>query len=385
MPSSTDKRKLRVAILVRKLEVGGAERQALELAKGLARNGHEPTILTFYPGGRFWDEAVAADINVHSIDKISRWDMFKFQQRLIRKLKDLRVEILQTFDTPPGLIGLAARPFVPGLKVIWGVRASNVDLSHYDYSRQLVFQSTRILSRFADRIITNSHAGAEFVCARGYPQNKVSVVHNGIDTDRFMPDTAAGLAKRKELSVSPDELLIGIAARLDPMKDHKVFLDAARLFQQSGRKAKFICVGDGPDGEKLREYAGNAGIAETVIWPGSRNDMPAIYSAMDINTLTSAWGEGFPNTIAESMACGTACVATVVGDSREILLDDSYSIPVGDAEALFEFWRNYADLDTTTRQQISKDSREKICTSFSPGKMVQETEKIYRMLAGDPI
>jgi glycosyltransferase involved in cell wall biosynthesis len=377
-----EKPPIRIAILIRKMEVGGAERQALELAKGLLANGHLPVLITFYPEGKFWHEALEANIPIISLEKFSRWDVATFLFRLIKKLKELNVDILHTFDTVPGLFGSLAQPFIPNLKLAWGIRASNVDLSRYDYSRQLVFQFTIVLSHFANLIIANSKAGSKYVHSKGYPSKKLVVVANGIDTDRFRIDRVSARVIRQELAIQDDELLIGIAARLDPMKDHATFLKAARYFLDSGGKAKFICAGDGPERESLISLAHEMGISQSVRWLGTRSDMPAIYNAMDINTLTSAWGEGFPNTIAEAMACGTPCVSTTVGDSTDIVLGEEYSIHLGDASALSKFWLTYSNLGWSDRQDISHACRAKISMNYSIGAMIENSVQHYtRMLS----
>jgi len=89
------------------------------------------------------------------------------------------------------------------------------------------------------------------------------------------------------------------------MKDHPTFLRAAAMLARERPDVRFVCVGDGPENYKseMHQLASVLGLDGRLIWAGSRQDMPAVCSALDI-AASSSYGEGFSNTIAEAMACG---------------------------------------------------------------------------------
>jgi glycosyltransferase involved in cell wall biosynthesis len=131
--------------------------------------------------------------------------------------------------------------------------------------------------------------------------------------------------------------LIGLIARLDPMKDHPTFLRAAALLTRQLPGARFICVGDGPANyrERLRNLSRELGLSQCLTWAGARSDMSAIYNALDIIVSASSY-EGFSNVIAEAMTCGVPAVVTDVGDSALIVTDCGEVVPKEDAEQLKE-------------------------------------------------
>src|SRR5262249_22113417 len=155
---------------------------------------------------------------------------------------------------------------------------------------------------------------------RGLPAERIAVVPNGIDTEAMQPDAVAGSALRRAWGMSPGAFVIGCVARLDPMKDHANLLNAAATLTRGNPHGRFVCAGDGPAAYRceLQALASSLGVADRVVWAGEIRDVKAAYSAFDIATLPSAFGEGFPNVIGEAMACGTPTVATDVGDVRPI-------------------------------------------------------------------
>ncbi len=184
----------------------------------------------------------------------------------------------------------------------------------------VVFRMECFFSRFADLIIVNSYAGRNYHLKHGFPEKKMVVIPNGIDTDYFKPDPAARAQKRAEWRIGEHEKLIGIVARLDPMKDHPTFLKAAALLAKEKEDVRFVCVGDGLERykSKMKELSSELGLVGKIIWAGAHKDMNAVYNAMDI-LVSSSYGEGFPNVIGEAMACGVQCVVTDAGDSALIV------------------------------------------------------------------
>ena len=370
-------------MLVRKMEIGGSERQTLELAKGLPVDRFDATILTFYPGGEFLKEAEEAGVKVVSLDKKGRWDLMLFFIRLVRELRHLKSDILYTVDGPPGILGLAARPFVRGLKVVWGIRASNMDLTRFDYSRQMVFRALKRLSGRVDLVIANSEFGRAYVVKSGFSAKNISVVHNGIDIDYFAPNSDDRTALRHSWGVASEvEALIGIVARLDPMKDHDTFLRAAAYFLERGGQARFVCVGDGPEKSRLQALANDLGLGGKVIWAGTRRDMPSVFAALDINTLTSVT-EGFPNTLGEAMACATPCISTDVGDAASIMGELGQVVLVGNFEAIANAWAELVAKKPDERHQLGQLCRSRVQEHFSVQAMVEASIACYEPLMMD--
>ncbi len=360
---------MRILLLCRSLDVGGAERQLVILATGLHQKGHEVSVMVFYANGALENELHASGIPVIDLHKSGRWDVLPFFARAVRMVWKLKPGVIYGFLGSPNILTAFLKLIIRRAKIVWGVRSSNVDLDRYDWLSRLSYRMECWLSRFADLIICNSHAGMEYAAEHGFPRGRMTVIPNGIDTERFKPDEAAGARIRAEWGVAEHEILIGLVARLDPMKDHTTFLRAAAMLVQKRQDVRFVCVGDGPGLYKreLHQLAHKLGLDGRLIWAGARHDVPAICNAMDI-AVSSSYSEGFSNTIAEAMACGVPCVVTDVGDSALIVGDLGVVIPPVMPDAMCEGFRLMLkrfepDLPAATRASIvSRYTQETLAT-----------------------
>ncbi len=358
------------------------------LAKGHDRARYEPHLVTVYPGGVLEAELREAGVALHSLDKAGRWDLLGAQRRLAALLREIRPALLHGSLTTGNLMALAARSAAPGAKLIWGWRASAMDYAHYGPWTRWAEALERRLSARPDLIIANAEAGKRDQRARGAAAERVAVVPNGIDVARFKPDAEARKRLRAEWRLGDDDVAIGLVARLDPMKGHAVFLDAAAKAIARRPGLRFLVVGGGAEAplRRLQARAEALGIADRVRWTGRRLDVPQVLAALDLATSASLFGEGFSNALAEAMACGRPCVATEVGDAATILGDCGRLVPAGDAEALARGWLDLLDRLAAEGDDLRSACRRRIVDSFSLDALVARTEALYgRLLAGEPV
>lgn len=365
-----------ILFLARSLDRGGAERQLVVLASGLARRGHAVAVAVFFGGGVYEAELAAAGVRVINLGKQGRWDILAFLNRLVRLVRKECPDVLHSYLGVPNILAVVLKPFLPGTRIVWGVRASNMDLSRYDWLSRLAYVLERRLARFSDRIIANSHAGKRHAVENGFPEDKIFVIPNGIDTEYFRFDPEGRRQVRLAWGVGEDEILVGLAARLDPMKDHSVFLEAASRIARERREVRFVCVGGGPAdyAEALKQRAAALSLTNQLIWVGARDDMPAVYSALDIAS-SSSYSEGFSNTIAEAMACGVPCVVTDVGDSALIVGDTGSVVPTGDHSALAAAIQRLTDLSHEERRGLGEACRARVVSEFGIDRLVDRTER----------
>ena len=365
---------LRLLFLTRSLTYGGSERQLVALAKGLWRQGVSVTVATFYPGGPLGRDIESTGVSIESLEKRARWDVLGFFWRLLRLVRRIQPTILHGYLATANILTVLLKPLFPSAKIVWGLRASNMELERYGYVDQIQSWVECKLSHFADLIVVNSHAGFDFAARKGFPQDKMVVIPNGIDTERFVPDRLLRDKLRTEWGVGPTEILIGLVARLDPMKDHPTFLRAAAFFARECPHVRFVCVGDGAASyrEQLQALSRELGLAESLRWVGFRDDIAAVYNSLDLACSSSLFGEGFSNAIAEAMACGVPCVVTDVGDSAAIVGATGEVVPGGDPQALANGWRR---LRARLRVQpdLRAEARNRIAQHFGVASLVERT------------
>lgn len=367
----------RLVIFARKLDQGGAERQIVALAKELKKKGWDVHVLLFYIGGVFDSELAAAGVPMHFVDKRGRWDVFGFVIRLISILHKLRPATIYSFLDLPNILSVVLGPFIGSPRLVWSIRAAGMEMRHYDWLSRLIPWLEAFLSRAANIVVANSHAGKSWAAARGFPSDKIVVVENGIDTARFQFDTLGRARLRAEWEVVADETVIGLVGRLDPMKGHEFFLETAAQLVKTRKHLKFVCVGSGNEqyAHRLKQHADALGLKQQVIWAGPRSDMAAVFSALDILASSSCFGEGFSNVIAEAMSCERPCVVTDVGDSARIVGELGEVVPPRNPDAFVAALATMLDR-IHENTDLGSQARARIVGQFSVERMVLRTESI---------
>jgi glycosyltransferase involved in cell wall biosynthesis len=366
--------------LIRALSAGGAERQAATLARGLAERGHDVRLLLFY-GGAGEDAPRVPGISIKKLGKRGRWDMVRFYERLRSEIRDRHPDVLYSMLPAANIAAALAWRRRRGAALVMGVRASRMRLGYYDRVTRVTYALETLFARRADAIIANSRSGRDAAIARGFPSARLHVVFNGIDVARFRPDKAARARWRTRLGIADDDPVIGLVARVDPMKAHDVFLDAAAQFRLVRPRSRFILAGTGahPANTVLTDAIARRGLDAAVALVGERTDIESLYPAFDIASLSSAFGEGFPNAVAEAMAAGVPCVATDVGDCRDIVAETGRIVAPGDAGALVAAWESLLTLGPDERASLGAAARARVVAHYDVARLVEETEMILRM------
>lgn len=362
---------MRVLFLIRSLEAGGAERQLVLLANGLAQRGHEVGVAVFYSGGILENNLDGPALFL--LKKKGRWDAYSFLRSYGRCLKSFQPDILHSYLGTANNLAVLAKLFNPSLSVVWGIRSTSVNFSAYGKLAKIDYCVQRLLSNSPNMIIANSHAGKQDAINSGFSSDSFLVIPNGIDVQHYIPDQAKGTGLRGQWQHAPDDLLIGIVGRLDPMKGHWAFLQAVKIALQKEASLRVVCVGKGPLEPDLHLLCRDLKIEDKVIWAGLQIDMPAVYNALDVCCLASLFGEGFPNVLGEAMACGVPCVTTDVGDAAHIVGKTGLIVPKGNPEAMAEALLMMAQ--RVKRGELS-ETRTRIVEHFSLERMVDATETI---------
>jgi len=368
--------KIRILFLTRTLGIGGRERQLVTLVKGLDKTRFDVTVVTFYDGGEFGDELKQAPgVQALSLCKKGRWDLGAFALRLPAVMRKVRPHIVHGYGMVANeLSWLMGRLY--RARVVWGMRTLAPEISTQDRLLRILNKlrlGERLFSR-VDLIIVNSQAGFRSLVSRGYPGQRMSVIPNGIDTDYFSPiEEFEKEAIHKRWGVSSDCLVVGLIARINPNKGHQTFLRAAALLRDLYPTVRYVCVGSGPDAYITEQQAlsQELGIADRVVWAGWEQDMPLVYNSINIANTISEEREGFPNAVAEAMACGIPCVVTDVGDAAFIVGDTGTVVPVKDPASLARAWERLLMISADERRAMGVLARQRIQTQFSVPTLIE--------------
>ncbi len=367
---------MKILVLLRALSIGGAERRASLIAAGLQRSGHTVTLAVFYGGGPLEPALSEQGIQPVDLKKRGRWDLIGFPLRFIRLVQRERPDIVYSFLSGPNLLTALTLPCLGQPRLVWALCASRVDWDRYEGFRQWIDRLEILLSRIPKAILSNSRAGRDDAVAAGYPVDRIHIVPNGFDTEKFRPDPIRRARLRKLWAVPAGSPLFGLIARPDPMKGHAVFLQAAVLCRHRLPDARFVLIGG-----TIAPPDNPPALAERLIWLDHHPDMPAVYNALDILVSASLFGEGLSNAIGEAMASGTPCVVTDVGDSAFLVDEYGRVVPPADpaalAEAMVSLWQQ------SSNDGVNRDGmRRRIVEHFSLAAMINGTEAVFRSLQG---
>jgi glycosyltransferase involved in cell wall biosynthesis len=179
-------------------------------------------------------------------------------------------------------------------------------------------------------------------------------------------------AQRAEWGLANGERLIVIVGRIDPQKDHATFLRAAAHFLKHHGPARFALVGDGPAVQRdaLKRLASELGLDAHLLWQRDCPQVERIYNAADLCVSTSRFGEGFPNVIAEAMACATPCAVTDCGDSPRVLGEAAGVAPICDPPAIAATWSRAL---ARPRETAGSRLRKRVEETFSVSALVAQT------------
>ncbi len=366
---------MKVLIFTGSMVTGGAQRQALCLARGLVSNGVDTRLVTVMPGGEYWDEARACSgLRVESVfEEPSRWRIWRalsllsVPARLRAIIREFEPDVVYSMlDLANVFAGLATRR-TRCRRLVWGVRST---VRPEGYRAALPFWMSKRMSRTVQTIIANSQRGLDHLVENGFTVNDGRVVYNGIDTERFSFDSEKRHSLREQWQVPTDALAIGLVGRLDVRKGHEDFLGMAAQCAAKRDDLQFICIGPGASDYRnsLEELSRKLGIEDIVKFVGPCSDMSGAYSAVDV-LVSSSHGEGFPNVVGEAMACGRAVVVTDVGDSKHLVGDCGRVVSAGNVAALSD-----AVLDTIEgRASMGECGRRRVEERFSVSAMVSNT------------
>ena len=235
-----------------------------------------------------------------------------------------------------------------------------------------------LLRRLTDHAIVVSRSVREFaVTGRSIPPERISVIYNSVDLDRFKPVSRAAIrAFRDQFHVPAGHRLVGTVTRLRQEKGNRYLLQAVPAVLSRFPQTTFLLIGDGPEMEALRQLAHHLSIENRVTFTGFYQDIPLALGALDVKVMPSLT-EGSPYALIEAMAAGRAIVATRVGGIAEMMTheEDCLLVPPRDPEGLAEgIGRVLADTGLAIRlgEEAKRRSRR-----FSVDRIVSRHEAVY--------
>jgi glycosyltransferase involved in cell wall biosynthesis len=268
-------------------------------------------------------------------------------------------------------------------KIVWGLHSGWLAINHTKrLTRIMRTTGARLSGWVPDNIICCAHSVREFHAGLGYAPDKLTIVPNGVELDRFHPDEFARRKLRSEWEMSPSQPLIGMVARFDPQKDFCTFLDAAAIVRQNHPNARFVLCGPGfePENDAVIQQLNNRNLRDCFILLGFRSDIPRVMAALDMLVLSSLYGEAFPLVVIEAMACGLPVVASDIGDIQRAIGRWGKAVQPRSPEQFAEAILYYCRLSDEERRAVAINARGRVAAMFPLSSAVDQHEALYRHL-----
>ena len=349
--------------IITSMPVGGAETLLVNLVRRFDRKRITPMIGCLKEKGVLGEE-LAGEIPVFENLIHHKYDV-AVANRLRKLFKDQQLDAVITVGA--------------GDKMFWGRLAAKtarlpVILSalHSTGWPDGVGRLNRLLTGITDGFIAcaNSHA-RYLVNKEKFPEPKVFMVPNGIDTDRFVFNPEARSQWRSKCGIPANAPVVGIVAALRPEKNHALFLESARITLESRPDAFFVIAGDGPERPMLEDLAVSKGIAQKVKFLGSVSDIPEVLSMVDLFALSSH-NEASPVSILEALSCERPVVATMVGSISESVLQGTtgYLVEPGDESEMSSRWLKVLN-DPELAAELGAEGRHHVIANSSLNSMTE--------------
>jgi glycosyltransferase involved in cell wall biosynthesis len=370
-----------VFFLLDSFMLGGTETQAVELARRLDPSRYQVTLGCLRSEGPLLDrlkESLVKVVEVGMGRGIDSPSGMLGVLRLARLFRKERIEILHAHDLWSNLVGMAAAMLARVPVTITSQR----DLSHGEWYGTYRRRILRFFQGRSSIVLTNAKAIRDgLITNDGLPEQKVCVVYNGVDLQRFQN------TKSNRESLFPGsagkKLVVLVGNMISKVKGHPDLISAATSIVKLHPETRFVLVGEGAMRSEFEAQAEAAGVKPNFLFLGRRADVPEILACCDIAVLPSL-AEGMPNAVLEYMAAGIPVIASALGGNLEVIEDgvSGLLVPSQHPKALSEALNRLLS-DDQLASRVAEAARERVVQRFSFEHLVEEVDALYTRLLAD--
>ncbi len=367
---------MRIVHIITTLGDGGAEHSLYKVCKYDISNEH--IVISLKAPGKYFLPLKKIGIKVYCIEIKNFLSLFKFFY-LIRLIRYLKPNAVQTWLVHGDFIGGVAAKLAGIKNIFWNVRYSNVEFGSAKVTTIVITRLLAKLSYFLPKLIVVVSRRAKKTCENlGYYKKKLHLIPNGYDLKILKPRKSQEKYYKTKIKGTKNKKIIGTVARFDPRKDHFNLLKAISLINL--KKVNFFCLLIGTNinkNRKLIDEIKRLKISNHVKLLGPDSNISKVMNGLDIHVQSSST-EGFPNVVAEAMACGTPCIVTDVGDASYIVGKTGWVVPPKDPLKLAKMIEKaIIEISSKNWKKRSYNSRLRIKKNFDIEKMVKSYNKLW--------
>lgn len=386
-PMNLNDQPLRVAHIITRLIVGGAQENTLLTVEDQHRDYHDAVSLITGPGlgpeGSLEPRAQAGGFDLRIVPEFQRaihpWRDWKCYRAIIRHLRELKPHIVHTHSSKAGIIGRwAARRL--GLPVVHTIHGAAFHFGQPPLAFHLYQFLERLAGPWTDHFISVSDAMTDQYVAAGVAhRERFTTISSGFDVDRFMNPQKSREQVRQELNLAPNDIIIGKVARLFHLKGHQFVIQAAARVLKDRPHVKFLFVGDGILRPQYEAEIARLGLSKQFLFVGlvPPEQVAQYIHAMDIVVHTSEW-EGLARVLPQGLIAGKPVVSFDIDGAREVVLpgETGFLVPRGDVEQLADSLIRLAE-SPELRQQYGSTGRQLFMDQFRHQTMTRRIREVY--------
>jgi len=366
--------KIHVAFLINQTPpIGGIQNFLINLVNRIDQTKFRTTVINF-----IHSEPLVQSISQEVCPVLSLNKKPGFDWGLIRSLSDLlkgkKPDVIQTHNW-----GTLVEGFLAGSMggITRFVHAERGTLNR-NWKNIMVQQ---LLWRRMDKVLCVSEAHKhEIIETIHFPSSRIHSIVNGVDVDKFQPNSTMRASFRKEMGLTDEHICIGSVGYLRPIKNHILLMKAGKEICHQYHNVRICLIGEGPEKEKLMLAAQENGIQAQVIFCGARHDIPLVLNGMDVFVLPSL-NEGLPNAVLEAMATKIPVIASHVGGVPEVVQNEENGLLFTSNDPT-SLTRKLEDLISypEKRKMLAQNGRDRVVSQFSLDSMVKAYEDLYQSL-----
>lgn len=381
--------KIKIARIITRMDLGGAQQAVLYLAHHLDRDLFEQVFIAG-EGGLLSDDLscvpwvrhyVVPELNRHIGPKGLIADL-RAIIKICNILRNERPDVVHTHTPKAGILGRWASWLAGIPRVVHTFHGFGFSESHPAMKKWLYLWSERITGMITTQFVVVSEKNRLKGESYGFfHQQNCELIRSGIDLSAFRKGSVDKSQKKIELGLCPSDRIVGIVAGFKPPKGLKHFLDVARRVVNQQPEIKFLMVGDGELRPQLESEVNRLRLDSAVRMVGWRRDIPELLQLFDVFLLTSHW-EGLPRVLLEAMILGVPIVATDVDGIGEVVQtgENGYLVHPGDTAKMAERVLELLGSEELCSTMGQKSQR--MVEPFSAQKMVEGYGRLYLRMMG---
>ncbi|HTZ74140.1 MAG TPA: glycosyltransferase [Candidatus Aquilonibacter sp.] len=383
--SSLSHRPTRVLMFIQSLDLGGSEKQCVEMARLLSRNGFEVVVGCMRRTGPLLRKVAEAGLQIveFPVGSLLRPRAIRQMLRLARYIRANGFDVVHANDVYANLFAIPAARLA-GVPVIV---SSQRDLSHGAFYTPLRRKILRGVQRMSTHLLVNSESiKSQLVEEERMDSESIHVVYNGIDVERYRLACNSPATRPFRIPAVPPDRLIAVVGNMHTeVKGHTELIAAASIVRRECPAVRFFLVGDGEMRRQFESRVRAAGLENNVLFLGHRADVPEILPCCEIGVLPSH-AEGLPNAVMEYMAAGLAVVATPVGGIPELIENEMNGLlvapkdPTALAHAILRLLR-----EEPLRRELGRAARETVLSKCDFFGVLSRLKLMYQAASKSPV